>query len=78
MADGSVMQGGGPKAPRYYGKGGLLGLAEAIHDHTGAEGAELEALTFFVAAGFADVMGRKDLGDYFDARCQEAKRKGQA
>lgn len=53
----------------------ITGLAEAIHNHTGAEGAELESLTFFVAAGFADIMGRKDIGDYFDARCQEAKRK---
>lgn len=54
---------------------GLLGLANIIHEHTGADGAELETLTFFVAASYADVMGRKDLGDYFDARCQEAKAK---
>ena len=36
---------------------GLLALAAAIHNHTGAEGKELEALTFYVAAGFADYLG---------------------
>ena len=50
----------------------LLGLATVIHNHTGAEGKELEALTFYVAAGFADVMSRKDIGDYFDKRCKLA------
>ncbi len=53
----------------------ISGLAEAIHNHTGMEGAELEAFTFFVAAGFADVMGRKEVGDYFDARCKESWKK---
>ncbi len=53
----------------------ILGLAAAIEKQTGATGAELEALTFFVAASFADVFGRKDIGDYFDGRCQEAKAK---
>ena len=51
---------------------GIKGLAKVVHDHTGAEGPELEALTFFVAAGFADAMGQKAIGDYFDARCKEA------
>ncbi len=50
-------------------------LAELIHEHTGEEGRELEALTFYVAAGFADVMGRQDIGDYFDGRCQEATKR---
>lgn len=54
---------------------GILGLAEVIHDATGMEGAELDMHVFYVAAGFADVMGRKDIGDYFDRRCQEAKAK---
>ncbi len=51
-------------------------LAEVIHNHTGAENSELDQLTFFIAAGFADVMGRKDIGDYFDARLQDAKARG--
>lgn len=53
----------------------IIGLAKAIHDHNGMEGAELEAFTFYVAASFADLMGRKDIGDYFNGRCQEAKAK---
>lgn len=53
----------------------IAGIAEKINEATGADGAELEMLTFFVAACFADVMGRKDIGDYFDGRCQEAKTK---
>lgn len=50
----------------------IAGLATVIAEQTGAEGAELEALTFYVAAGFADVMKRPDLGDYFEARCKAA------
>ena len=53
----------------------ILGLAEVIHEHTGETGPELEALTFYVAAGFADVMGRKDIGDYFEKRLHEAQAK---
>ncbi len=49
---------------------GILGLAELIHEHTGEEGKKLEALTFYVAACYADAMGRKDIGDYFNERCQ--------
>lgn len=56
----------------------LTGLAETIHNHTGYEGAELETYTFYVAACFADVMDRKDIGDYFDARLQETKVRDQA
>lgn len=51
---------------------GLIRLAAVIEDQTGATGAELEALTFYVAAGYADVLGRKDIGDYFEARCRKA------
>ena len=51
----------------------IAGLAAVIEKQTGATGAELEMLTFFVAASFADVLGRKDIGDYFDGRCQVAK-----
>lgn len=53
----------------------ILGLATKIHQATGAEGAELEMLTFYVAACYADALKRKDLGDYFDGRCQEARAK---
>jgi hypothetical protein len=56
----------------------LIGLAEAIHNHTGMEGSELEAFTFYVGAGFADVMGRKDIGDHFDARCKASWAKHKA
>lgn len=56
----------------------LIDLAKTIHNHTGAEGPELETLTFYVAACFANVMGNKKAGDYFDQRCQEAKAKEQA
>ena len=53
----------------------ILALATKINEATGADGAELEMLTFWVAACFADGLGRKDIGDYFDARCQQAKEK---
>lgn len=53
----------------------MIGLAKTIHDHNGMEGAELEAFTFYVSACFADAMGRKDIGDYFNGRCQKAKAK---
>lgn len=53
----------------------IMGLAEKLNEQTGAEGAELEAMTFYIAACLADVMGRKDIGNYFDARCQQAHTK---
>lgn len=51
---------------------GLIGLAEAMAEHSGEDGPELEALVFYVAAGFADCVGRKDVGDYFISRCNES------
>lgn len=54
---------------------GLIGLAQAINEHNGMEGPELEAYVSFVAAGFADLMGRKDIGDHFEAKCKAAWRK---
>ncbi len=57
---------------------GILELAELIEEHTGATGAELECYVFYVCAGFADIMGRKDIGDYFDNRLQDAKDRAQA
>ena len=52
----------------------LTDRAEVIHKHTGAEGKELEELTFYVAAGLADCFGQKDIGDYFETRCQTEPR----
>ena len=52
----------------------LTDLAEVIHEHTGAEGKELEELTFYIAAGLADSLGHKDIGDYFNSRCQAEPR----
>lgn len=54
---------------------GLAGLAAMIHEHTGETGPELEATTFYMAACLADALHCKDIGDYFDRRCQEAKAK---
>ena len=54
---------------------GLIGLSETIHEYTGEEGRELEALTFYVAACYADMMQRKDIGDYFIKRCNESYEK---
>lgn len=53
----------------------ITDLAEMIHEQTGAEGAELECYVFYVSACFADVIGRKDIGDYFNNRLQESKAK---
>lgn len=52
---------------------GLIGLADAIHEQTGAEGTELEAITFYIAASFADCVGNKEAGDYFQSRLDDAK-----
>lgn len=54
---------------------GIIGLAEVIHEATGEEGPELDALTFLVSAWYADALGRRDIGDYFDKRCKEATAK---
>lgn len=47
-------------------------LAEEIHDATGMTGKELEAFTFLTAAVYADIVGRKDIGDYFQKRMDES------
>lgn len=50
----------------------IASLAEKINEATGMEGKELEAFTFLAAAVYADVMGRKDIGDYFQKRMDAA------
>lgn len=50
----------------------LTDLAEMVHDKTGEAGAELEAITFYCAAVWADLNGNKAIGDYFDRRCKQA------
>jgi hypothetical protein len=50
----------------------IQNLAKEINEKTGMEGKELEAFTFLASAVFADAMGRKDIGDYFQGRMDEA------
>ena len=49
-------------------------LAAKIKEATGMEGKELEAFTFLTAAVYADIVGRKDIGDYFQKRMDEASK----
>ena len=53
----------------------IADLADMINEQTGAEGAELECMTFYIAAGFADCMGKKDIGDYFAKRIEDSKKR---
>lgn len=48
----------------------LTELASAIHEGTGYTGELLTQATFVAAALFADLHGRKDIGDYFVARAE--------
>ncbi|MDQ5987898.1 MAG: hypothetical protein CSYNP_03646 [Syntrophus sp. SKADARSKE-3] len=46
----------------------ILDLAKAINRETGKE---LEAATFLTAAVLADLVGKKEIGDYYQRRMNE-------
>lgn len=52
-------------------KPSLESLAEVIHEHTMMEGPELQAMTYHIAAAYADMVGRRDIGDYYMKRSHE-------
>jgi hypothetical protein len=48
----------------------LHDLAEDIHEATGYEGETLQAATYVAAMVLADLVGRRDIGNYFAARAE--------
>ncbi len=47
-------------------------IATKINEEIGMEGMELQTATFLIAMMYADVMGDKETGDYFQKRMRES------
>lgn len=53
----------------------LESIATKINKETGMEGMELQTATFLIAMMYADAMGDKKTGDYFQKRMRESYEK---